>query len=191
VEDAVPIADPNAQIYRCTWEDLAIITLSPEHAGQYTEFFDIGREWIDPPEGDFVHCCGYPRDRGAFLGTRNAGDKEEHSIGISPYVFDGQVLPSPTEDELKFKITAFHLERHLSLATIRSGFEINDIGEQARIPSAITLPPCSTCLACGGNSGLGSGVSSGSDNYTITVNAIAVGTNTTRVLGTLNVIVTH
>jgi hypothetical protein len=112
VEDAVPIADPNAQIYRCTWEDLAIITLSPEHAGQYTEFFDIGREWIDPPEGHVVHCCGYPRDRGAFLEKRNVGDKEEHSIGISPYLFDGQVLPSPTEDELKFKITSFNLERH-------------------------------------------------------------------------------
>jgi hypothetical protein len=28
-----------------------------------------------------------------------------------------------------------------------SGFEINSIGDQAKISSAITLPPCSTSLA--------------------------------------------
>ncbi len=37
----------------------------------------------------------------------------------------------------------------LSLATILSGFEISNIGEQAKISSAITLPLCSTCFACG------------------------------------------
>ena len=37
----------------------------------------------------------------------------------------------------------------VSLATILSGFEINNIGVQARISSAVTLPPCSTCFACG------------------------------------------
>jgi hypothetical protein len=35
------------------------------------------------------------------------------------------------------------------LATILSGFEINNIGVQARSSSAITLPPCSTHFACG------------------------------------------
>ena len=38
---------------------------------------------------------------------------------------------------------------NVSLATILSGFEINTIGVQARISSAITLPPCSTYFACG------------------------------------------
>ena len=40
-------------------------------------------------------------------------------------------------------------ERGLSIDTILSGFEINDIGVQARISSAITLPPCSTCFVRG------------------------------------------
>ena len=39
--------------------------------------------------------------------------------------------------------------RSLSLATIPSGFEINNIGVQATISSAITLAPCSTCFAYG------------------------------------------
>jgi hypothetical protein len=49
-------------------------------------------------------------------------------------------------------------------------------------------------LSCGGNGssgGGGGGGGGGSNNYTITVSAIAAATNTTRTLGTVNVIVTH
>jgi hypothetical protein len=37
-------------------------------------------------------------------------------------------------------------DNRLSIATILSGFEINNIGVRARISSAVT---CSTCFACG------------------------------------------
>ncbi len=112
VSDALPIADPNAILHRCKWADLALITIDPAYAGTYTEFFDIGKEWIDPPEGDPVHCCGFQLDRGFLIERRVVGDKEERSIGLSPFVFDGAVLPLPTEKELRFKITAFDPQKH-------------------------------------------------------------------------------
>jgi len=51
-----------------------------------------------------------------------------------------QLLP-PFDD---VKATIPPLPFSLCFATTLSGFEINDIGVQARISSAITLPPCST-----------------------------------------------
>ncbi len=100
VTDALPIADPNAALHRCGWSDLALISISPEYAGPFTEFFDIAREWIDPPEGDPVHCCGFRLDRGFLFERKSIGDWEERSIGLSPFVFDGVLLPLPTETEL-------------------------------------------------------------------------------------------
>ena len=56
IGDAVVIRDPEAVIHQCPWEDLAIIELSPAEAGPHTEFFDIETSWIDPAEGEIVHC---------------------------------------------------------------------------------------------------------------------------------------
>jgi hypothetical protein len=124
VMDAVPIADPKAALHRCRWADLALITISPEYAGAYTEFFDIAKEWIDPPEGDPVHCCGFQLDRGFLFDRKSIGDWEERSIGLSPFVFDGVVLPLPTETQLRFTITAFDPEIHylIPFADAEKGF---------------------------------------------------------------------
>jgi hypothetical protein len=89
-----------------------LITIALEHAGPYTEFFDIANEWIDPPEGDPVHCCGFQLDRGFIFDRKIIGESEERSIGLSPFVFDGVVLPSPTEIERRFTITSFNPENH-------------------------------------------------------------------------------
>ncbi len=112
VSDAIPITDPGSILRRCDWADLAVITTTQEAAGPYGEFFDIANEWIDPPEGEFVHCCGFPLDRGFMFDRKMVGDKEERSIGLSPWVFDGEVLPAPTVDDLKFKITSFDPRKH-------------------------------------------------------------------------------
>jgi hypothetical protein len=112
VTDALPIRDPNTVLHRCAWEDLALITIDPKEGQPHTEFFDIANDWIDPQEGDFVHCCGFPLDRGFIVDRQMTQHVEERSIGLSPFVFDGPVLPLPTEDELKFKITEFDSEKH-------------------------------------------------------------------------------
>jgi hypothetical protein len=40
------------------------------------------------------------------------GIKEERTLALRPETFSGQVLPQPTEQELRFQITAFDPDRH-------------------------------------------------------------------------------
>lgn len=124
VTDAVIIRDPSAVLYRCDWEDLALIALNPEEAQPHTEFFDIANDWADPAEGEMVHCCGFQLDRGFIFDRRMIGNKEERSIGLSPFVFDGRVLPVPSDDDLRFKITKFDPEKHylIPLRTLKGAF---------------------------------------------------------------------
>ncbi len=112
IADGIPIADPKAVIHRCDWEDLALISLNPTTAGEYTEFFDIENSSVDPAEGEVVNCCGYPFDRNVLVGKYMIGNKEERTVAIRPEIFSGRVLPEPSEQELKFQITAYDRERH-------------------------------------------------------------------------------
>lgn len=112
IADGIPISDPSAVIHRCDWEDLALIALDPKLAGEYTEFFDIENSSVDPAVGEVVNCCGYPFDRNVLVGKHMLGNKEERTIAIRPEIFSGRVLPQPTEQELKFQITAYDAERH-------------------------------------------------------------------------------
>jgi hypothetical protein len=95
IGDAVALRDPQASIRQCDWEDLAIIELDPSEAGPYTEFFDIGASWIDPAEGELVHCCGFPIDKHVPLGSRMVGTKTEYDIALRPTVFSGAVRHQP------------------------------------------------------------------------------------------------
>src|SRR5262249_38574885 len=110
--DGIPITDPNAVIYRCDWEDLAVITLDRNRAGEYTEFFDIENCSVDPALNEVVNCCGYPFDRNVLVGKYMIGNKEERTVAIRPEIFSGRVLPEPNEQERKFQITAYDSERH-------------------------------------------------------------------------------
>lgn len=125
VSDAVAIRDPSAVLHRCQWEDLTLITINLDETKSHTEFFDIANEWIDPPEGDRVHCCGFPLDRSFIFDRKMIGVHEERSLGLSPFVFDGRVLPSPTEAERKFKITKFDAKNHylISFEDAAKGFQ--------------------------------------------------------------------
>lgn len=112
IADGIPVTDPQAVIHRCDWEDLAVIALDPKRAGEYTEFFDIENSWVDPAVGEIVNCCGYPFDRNVLVQRHMVGPKEERTIAIRPEIFSGSVLPQPSEQELKFQITAYDPERH-------------------------------------------------------------------------------
>jgi hypothetical protein len=107
IGDAVVIRDPEAVIHQCPWEDLAIIELSPAEAGPHTEFFDIETSWIDPAEGEIVHCCGFPIDKHVPLGSHKVGTKTEYDIALRPTVFSGTVFHQP-----KFLADNFDAERH-------------------------------------------------------------------------------
>lgn len=110
--DGVPIRDPKAVIYRCSWEDLAVVVIDPSEAGPYAEFFDVANDWTDPPQGEIVSSCGFPIDKHLLIDKRMVGNKEERTIALRPEIFNGHVLPQPTEQELKFQITAYDRERH-------------------------------------------------------------------------------
>jgi hypothetical protein len=112
IGDAVAIRDRDAIIHRCNWEDIAIIAMDPAEAGPHTEFVDIAKDWADPAENEEVYCCGFPIDKNVLVGRRVVGKKEERDIALRPEMFSGPVLPRPTEQELKFQITAYNPDRH-------------------------------------------------------------------------------
>jgi hypothetical protein len=109
--EAGVVLGSDSQIHLCGWEDLAAITV---HAGNFPhcDFADIRDEWIDPPEGETVHCCGFPSDHNVTVETKIVNGKVEIGVGLLPTIFDGKVLPRPTENELKFRITAFDADHH-------------------------------------------------------------------------------
>jgi hypothetical protein len=101
----------NSRIALCKWEDLAAIVL-PSTALPKCNFVDIQHAWMDPVEGELVHCCGFPSDHNVPADRNIVAGKEEIGIGIYPTVFNGNVLPQPSEDDLKFRITDFDAQCH-------------------------------------------------------------------------------
>ncbi len=101
----------NGRIVFCEWEDLAAIVI-PSTTLPKCDFVDIQHAWIDPAEGELVHCCGFPSDHHVSADRKIIAGKEEIGIGIYPTVFNGKVLPQPSEDDLKFRITDFDADRH-------------------------------------------------------------------------------
>ena len=90
----------------CEWEDLAAIVI-PSTSLPKCDFVDIQQEWIDPAEGELVHCCGFPTDHSVTADRKMVGEKEEIGIAVYPTVFNGKVLPRPSEHDLKYYVTEF------------------------------------------------------------------------------------
>jgi hypothetical protein len=107
VVDAVPLRADNAVIHRCGWDDLALIVVEPDDIGENVEFFDLGNDWIDPAEGEPVHCFGFPSDSHVPWESFMVGNKEERTVAVYPGTFDGIVTYSP-----KFLSRKFDPERH-------------------------------------------------------------------------------
>jgi hypothetical protein len=120
IVDAEPLADTTAMIHKCGWEDLAVVTTTAS-AVPNAEFFDAVNDWIDPLVGEPLHCFGFPSDHGLTVDKRIVGSKEERTIALYPTPFGATVLPLPTEDERKFKITDFNPERHYLVPYGNSG----------------------------------------------------------------------
>lgn len=106
--DAIAIKDASAAIHRCVWEDLAVITIDPSEAGQYSEFIDLGMEWIDPSANEWVSVCGFPHDKRVRVDDRMVTeDRREITLALRPEIFSGQVLSGPN-----FATNDFVPDRH-------------------------------------------------------------------------------
>ena len=101
----------DSRIVCCEWEDLAAIVI-PSTSLPKCDFVDIQQEWIDPAEGELVHCCGFPTDHSVTADRKMVGEKEEIGIAVYPTVFNGKVLPRPSEHDLKYYVTEFDTSRH-------------------------------------------------------------------------------
>jgi hypothetical protein len=112
IVEPVPLSEHNVTIQRCEWEDIALATTTQKSVGSNVEFFDLAASWADPPEGEAVHCLGFPVSHGVLSETKQIGSVTQKTVVLVPVYFSGEVLPYPTEDELKFKITAFDPARH-------------------------------------------------------------------------------
>lgn len=122
-EEPEPLADKKATIHPCSWEDLAIVKLTdPDAFGAMVEYFDIAKSWADPKKGETVSGVGYPVsygipltnkvDRGVVLPNQRVGNVIRRSIILYPISFNGEVLPKPSKDEVKFKFKGFDSKRH-------------------------------------------------------------------------------
>jgi hypothetical protein len=90
----IPLNDPTAVIHRCEYEDLAIISISPDAVSPLLEFFDFrDGEWVDPSEGEIVAGVGYPTAVGLRF-QHQVGQNIEGNIVLSPIPFTGTVLPA-------------------------------------------------------------------------------------------------
>lgn len=115
IADALPLVDGNAVIHHCDWEDLSLITTTSHETVPNTEFFGMECS-IDPPVGETVHCFGFPVDHSLVVDQKMIGPKEERTVAVYPTPFSTRVLPLPSEDERKFKITEFEEDRHYLVA---------------------------------------------------------------------------
>jgi len=91
--DAIAIKDPHAVIHRCAWEDLAIVTIDPSEAGPYSEFIDVGSEWVDPSVNQWINIFGFPLDRRVRIQDRMVTQHRREVLeALWPEIFSGQVL---------------------------------------------------------------------------------------------------
>ena len=107
----MPVDRERVTIHRCDWEDLALLAGPPE-SFPVREFFDAKTEWLDPGVGEVLHCIGFPTDSGFVCEKKKFGERDEWTIAVYPSLFSASVLPHPTENDLKYKITAFNQDRH-------------------------------------------------------------------------------
>jgi hypothetical protein len=52
--EPLSLNDQTATIYRCDWDDLAVVATSPDALGAFVEFFDTARFSADPADNDVV-----------------------------------------------------------------------------------------------------------------------------------------
>jgi len=106
IRDGVPLNVGDEKIHLCAWEDLAVVTVPPT-SFPGLDFVDVLNESVEPAAGEPVNCCGFPSDHRVTVERTLVENKEVVHIALYPTVFNGEVLPTPSDEEIKFKFTAF------------------------------------------------------------------------------------
>jgi hypothetical protein len=119
VEPGQPLPSGSRMLH-CEWEDLAAILL-PDGSFPQSDFVDIRARWIDPPEGEMVHCCGFPSDHNVIVERKTTGKRDEIGLGIYPTVFGSKVMRQPNEHDSKFSFPDFNLNHHYLIPYESSG----------------------------------------------------------------------
>jgi hypothetical protein len=92
----------------CGWEDLAALLVSDDRLGEFTEIDD---RWSDPNVGEGVISVGMPSDNHMVLGQQAYGNKTDVVVGLMPTSIEVDVLPSPTADDLKYKLSRHNAQQ--------------------------------------------------------------------------------
>jgi hypothetical protein len=99
------------EIFRCAWEDMAVLTVSP--GGIKAEFHKIKSTWADPQEGAVVQVLGFPTHDPLALGVERVGEQEQRTVGLTPTAWDGKVVPVPSGwEESSFTEYPYDSEKH-------------------------------------------------------------------------------
>jgi hypothetical protein len=111
IVDGIGLTDDSV-IHRCKWEDLAVVTVDvAKFPG--VDFIEPEKDWIDPPPGENVNCCGFPSDHSVIVNRRTVSPKrDEADVAVWPTIFGAPVLPFPSEDEVRFHYDHLQPDRH-------------------------------------------------------------------------------
>lgn len=81
-------------IIRCSWEDIALLTIDPKTAPN-TEFYDFNSGWRDPAPTEPIYCLGFPRHDPITLHVERTENSEHHILGLVPMIWTSVVIPKP------------------------------------------------------------------------------------------------
>jgi hypothetical protein len=111
IVDGIGLTDDSV-IHRCKWEDLAVVTVDvAKFPG--VDFIEPEKDWVDPPPGENVNCCGFPSDNSVIVNRRTVSPKrDEADLAVWPTIFGAPVLPFPSEDEVRFYFDPLQPDRH-------------------------------------------------------------------------------
>jgi hypothetical protein len=111
IVDGVALTD-GSKIYRCGWEDLAVVTIDADQFPN-VDFIEPETSWIDPAVGEPVHCCGFPTDHSFRVNHRVVSPSRDGvDVAVWPTTFSSPVLPLPSPDEVKFYYDDLDSSRH-------------------------------------------------------------------------------
>jgi hypothetical protein len=84
------------EIFRCGWEDIAVLTINPDTENLNAEAHDFLGAWLDPAEGSPIYCFGFPSHNPLPLDVSRSGDNEQRILGLTPMAWSSTVIPKPS-----------------------------------------------------------------------------------------------
>lgn len=83
------------KIYRCAWEDIAVLTIDRHARGLDLAFHDLSSSGNDPVVGDTLYCLGFPTYRPVEVHVDRTGNREHRLLGLMPRIWSNTVIAKP------------------------------------------------------------------------------------------------